>query len=202
MGSLCLLSHDERVKMTIDEQTYRLLEVLGTWISGIGSLLAVIVALYLALSERAVRLKVTAGYRLVMTSGLGKDGEVIDITVANIGARDVVVTNVLWSWGILRRQYAVQVTGSAMDSLRIHQRLEPGHRGSFYIDVDPKDDDNWIRRFAKNLPKYLRKLWVRRMKVGISTAVGKTVWAPIEMSLGKELIEAAELLARESKSNS
>ncbi|HEX5847249.1 MAG TPA: hypothetical protein VFY53_13550 [Rhodoplanes sp.] len=79
-----------------------------------------------------------------------------------------------------------------MDSLRIHGKLEPGHQGPFYIDLDPNDPDNWVRRIAKDMPARFRRLWARRMKVGISTAVGKTVWKPIEKTLQEKLIEAAK----------
>lgn len=177
--------------MTIDENTYRLLVIGGAWLSGIGSLLAVLVALYLARAEQSVRLKISAGHRLVITPGDVDQAEVIDISVANTGARPAVVTNVLWKMGIFKRQYAVQITGSPLDSLRIHQRLEPGHRGSFYIELDPNDEENWIFRFSKNIPQKFRHIWARRLRVGIATAVGKTIWAPVERSLQQKLVETA-----------
>ena len=175
--------------MTLDEHTLRLLEVAGTWVSGIGTLLAVVMALYLARAERAVRLKVSAGVRLVVTPGEERTPEVISIEVVNVGARPAVITNVLWRWGILRRQYAVQVTGSAMDSLKIHQRLEPGHRGSFYIELDQDDQENWARCFVKNMPNRFRALWLRRLQIGVATAVGITQWCVVESTLREKLVE-------------
>jgi hypothetical protein len=95
----------------MNEATYRLLEVIGTWLSGIGSLLAVVVALYLARSQSSVKLKVSVGHRLIVTPGIKRESEVIDISVINVGERPVVITNVLWMTGILKRKYAVQITG-------------------------------------------------------------------------------------------
>ena len=180
----------------MDEHVYRLLEIAGAWLSGVGSLLAVIVALYLARKQGAVLLKINVGYRMVITRGSDDHTEVVAISVSNLGARPVVITNVLWITGIIKRQHAVQLTGSVMDSLRIHQALDPGHQGSFYIEIDPTDADNWMRRMAKDMPYRFRTLWTRRMKVGISTAVGTTVWEPIEKSLQEKLLEVAEALDR------
>lgn len=176
--------------MTLDEHELRLLEVAGTWLSGVGALLAVVTALYLARMERTVRLKVSAGLRLIVTPGEEQTPEVVDITVVNVGERPVVITNVLWRWGILRRHYAVQVTGSPMDSLQILQRLDPGHRGSFYIELNPDDQENWARRFAKNMPKHFRHIWLRRLQIGIATAVGVTRWSSVEGTLREKLSES------------
>jgi hypothetical protein len=177
----------------MDETTYRLLEIAGSWLAGIGSLLAVVVALHLARIEKAVRLAITAGHRLIITPGVGQDAEVVEISVANVGSRPVVITNVQWKMGVVKRQYAVQViTGWDLDSLRIHGELKPGHRGAFYIVLDPNDPTNWIRRFAKNAPRRFGWLWARRLRIGISTAVGKTIWAPIERNLQEKLSEAAD----------
>lgn len=177
--------------MKLDDQTWKLIEVAGTWLSGIGTLLAVIVALYLARIEKAVRLKVSAGVRLVFTQGQDETPEVIAISVVNLGDRPVVITNVLWKWGLFKRGYAVQVTGSPMDSLKIHQTLEVGHQGSFYIAIDAGDQENWFRRFAENLPKRFRKIWLRRLYVGIATAVGTTIWSPVENTMREKLLETA-----------
>ncbi len=178
--------------MKFDEYTLRVLEVAGTWLSGFGTVLAVAVALYLARSQKVVRLNITAGIRLIITPGEEQDTEVVDISVVNTGDRPVVITNVLWRWGVIRRRYAVQVTGSAMDSLRIHQRLDTGHRGSFYIELDPNDRENWSRRFSREMPRRFRGLWLRRLQVGIATAVGTTTWAPAENTLRKKLLESAK----------
>jgi hypothetical protein len=88
----------------MDETTYRLLEVAGSWLAGIGSLLAVVVALYLARAESTIRLKIDAGHRLIITPGVEENAEAISISVANTGARPVVITNVLWKMGIVRRR--------------------------------------------------------------------------------------------------
>jgi hypothetical protein len=79
-----------------------------------------------------------------------------------------------------------------MDSLRIHGKLQPGHQGSFFIDLDPNDKNNWVRRTARDMPARFQKIWVLRMKVGITTAVGKTFWKPIENNLQEKLLEATE----------
>jgi hypothetical protein len=182
--------------MTADEATYRLLEVIGTWLSGIGSLFAVAVALYLARVRSAVKLKITAGHRLIITPGTKAYSEVINIRVVNLGERAVLITGIELVTGILKRKYFAQMTSSPMNNLRIPGTLEPGHQGSFYIELDLKDQSNWIRRIAKEMPPKFRSLWVRRMKVGISTAVGRTVWKRIEKGLQEKLLEAAQAIDR------
>ena len=54
------------MSFAMDETTSRLLEVAGSWVSGIGALLAVFVSL-LARQQTAVKLAVKAGDRIVVS---------------------------------------------------------------------------------------------------------------------------------------
>ncbi|WP_114185635.1 hypothetical protein [Microvirga aerophila] len=69
----------------MDEPTLCLLEVAGTWVSGIGALLAVGVSLHLARQQTAVKLAVRAGPRVIVRPGEPEMPEYISVHVVNLG---------------------------------------------------------------------------------------------------------------------
>ena len=84
----------------MDEATLRLLEVAGSWVSGIGALLAVWVSLHLARRQTAVKLAVAAGHRVIVTPGEPEMPEYVSVRVVNLGQQPVTITNVGWRMGI------------------------------------------------------------------------------------------------------
>src|SRR5215213_9868069 len=77
----------------MSEEAARLWGVIGTWFSGIGSMLAVIVSLYLARRQDRVNLTVSAGIRQLVTPGeRGAPPKFVAIRVVNRGYRRVTVS--------------------------------------------------------------------------------------------------------------
>ena len=50
-------------------ETFQILNTIGTWFAGIGTVSAVIVSLYLASRNSKVQLKICAGHRVLATPG-------------------------------------------------------------------------------------------------------------------------------------
>lgn len=73
------------------------------WVSGIGSLSAAVVALYVALSARRIRLQGYCGERIIVGPGQPKV-DVFSISVTNISQRPTVITNIGFTFGIWRRK--------------------------------------------------------------------------------------------------
>ena len=69
------------------------------WVSGIGSLSAAIVALYVAHTSSRVRLRGYCGRRLVVGGGT-PTLEIISISVTNVSQRTTTVTNIGLSMGL------------------------------------------------------------------------------------------------------
>ena len=71
------------------------------WVSGIGSLAAAGVALYVANSAQRVKLKGYCGHRLII--GLAQpQEEVFSVQVTNVSQRPTVVTNIGFTFGLWR----------------------------------------------------------------------------------------------------
>ncbi|WP_148216758.1 hypothetical protein [Phenylobacterium zucineum] len=119
---------------------------LGQVAGAIATSAAVIVSLWVVLSERAARVTVTAGLRLLLVPGHPEMAEeVINVTVTNIGQRPVRVMSIGWRTGWLRRlgpkwarhQFAIQTNGSRRDSHSPPYILEPGEQKSMLLDLEP-----------------------------------------------------------------
>lgn len=74
---------------------------IADWVSGIGSLAAATVALYVALSSQRVKLRGYCGLRLII-GGQEPKFEVFSVSVTNISQRPTVITNVGFTFGLFR----------------------------------------------------------------------------------------------------
>lgn len=170
----------------MDEATLRLLEVAGSWVSGIGALLAVGVSLYLAKQQTKVKLAVSAGHRLVLTRGEPETPEYVSIRVVNLGQQPVTVTNVGWRFGLFRKKYAMQFLHGSPLTEAPPVELTTGKQASFLIPLD----GGWIEKIAVELDDTFPRVSAWLMKVQISTSVGKIVSRRLEPGLRKKLAEA------------
>jgi hypothetical protein len=96
--------------MLFDRTTWTFINSFADWLSALGTVSAVILALYLARRDKNVRLEVSAGHRIVVTPGTeGPYPEYLMIRIVNIGHREAQITNIGWKVGLFRRlsRYAV-----------------------------------------------------------------------------------------------
>src|SRR6266478_1972713 len=80
-------------------------------LSAIGTLLAVIAALYLSRADRRARIVVSAAITYLVRPGqtLAEGQRLYTLTATNVGLVTVTVTNLCWSVGFLRRKVLYQV---------------------------------------------------------------------------------------------
>jgi len=162
------------------------------WVSGIGTLLAVIVSLYLARQDSRIRLKLSAGLRQVFTTGPappeGRDFIVISVT--NIGRRAASVTGLFWKSMLVRNFYAMQNPGRAPLSAQLPIRLQDGEGADFTIALrDFISNDR--AAFLRMLPRP-RSFTARFLRVHVRTSTGKVFRVRIEQDLGQWLMEYVE----------
>jgi hypothetical protein len=182
--------------LMLSESTLKILEVAGTWVSGIGTLLAVVVSLHLARRQTAVKLDLRAGHRLVVTLGEKQIPEYISIQIVNVGQQPTTITSVGWTIGFFRKSHFVQrVDGDPMSD-QIPKELATGKQAKFFVPLD--QEPNWIERFAANLDARFPAISVRTLRIWVSTTVGKTVFSKPERSLQKMLVEARGKLPKQS----
>lgn len=162
------------------------------WLSAIGTLLAVIVSLYLARRDSRIRLKTSVGRRKIFTTGPappeGKDSIIIAVT--NVGRRVTTVTGLFWKNRLVRNAYAMQNPGRAPLSAQIPIRLQDGDEADFTVVLkDFAINDPAV--FVRMLP-WPRSLTVRFLRMQLRTSTGEIFRARIEKSLRKWLLEYVE----------
>lgn len=185
--------------MTEQELFWTKLAAIGQLLGAVATFAAVVVSLWIALSERRPKLKVKAGERLTIGGGLPEQ-RLLMISITNVGQRVAQVRTVGWQSGhwpwqwpnFLRRQNAVQMpgdTGLGQDPPFV---IEPGQEISVYLDLDhylarikEQDRDPMFSRTWPLLGLIPAKAWVLA-----ATAEGRTARGPVEKPLMRLLVEA------------
>lgn len=170
-----------------------LFNAFGAWGAAIGTISAVIVALYLARSDRIIRIRLSAGHRLV---GSGPDLEKYQhncaIKAVNMGFRKVTITGIGWKVGYLKKRTCDQILSMPPFPSTMPITLADGDEATWYIPFNSKDEDpDWIDTFPLevlgNHPYWTSK----SVRIFVYTSVGKIITAPIEKPLRKRLVAAA-----------
>lgn len=164
-----------------------LFSAIGGWVSGIGTLLAVAISLYLANRRAKVRLKCDAGERIIVTQGKHSGAENqpgVAITITNLTALPVTITTLGWTCG--KKNYWHQMLGDP-ESASLPKRLEYGEQALFWISLAGKED-TWFEVFAQELKK--RGANPHKMKVTVTTSSGGVFRFTPEKELLNKFIRA------------
>ncbi len=178
----------------MDQNTVQIWGVIGTWVASIGTISAVILSLYFAYNRGKIKLKVTAGHRLVITPGLNSRPEYCSIKVVNAGDRPAKITSVGWETGRFKnKKHFVQLFGTpGFDD--IPKVLYEGEEANFMVPLRFKgNDEDWIIRFPKELAGDKGNLsYIKRLKVVVGTSVGQMFRTRVEANLVEKLLESYE----------
>jgi len=127
----------------------------ANWLSAIGTLAAVWVALYLANRATRPNVQLTVGHRIVLEPG-AKDliPEYVMFKVVNGGDRPVRITQIGWKVGLFRKRYAVQMC-ETITSSKLPVDLSHGQEASWMVPLAARDEP-WLTYFAKGMlmPSY------------------------------------------------
>jgi hypothetical protein len=169
--------------MTLD-QIIQIWVAVGTWVAGLATFAAVVVALYLAKQVEKVKLKVHVGLReLVMGDG-SPFQEHLAISVTNLGERAVTINSVGWAVGKGRhRRFALQPEAGVY-SARYPIELTYGKGANFMVSflIIP----TWLKDFATGFVRDLSDRNLKSLVAQIHTSVGQT----IEVKPEYDLLEA------------
>lgn len=173
----------------MDEEAFRFWTLIAQWLTAIGTVGAVVTALYLALRDEQVRLKVTANIKrgiVLAPTPIPDDESTIEIKVTNVGRRAVVMTGINWRFGVINKRYGSQLAHENPYSDSLPQKLEEGEYASFYITESKfKKNEEIISDFLPSRWVTWIPWWVR---IGAQTSTGKTVWGPVAKSLRNWLL--------------
>lgn len=147
-----------------------LLSAIGTWVSGIGTLLAVAISLYLANKKAQVKIKCEVGERVIVIQGSNPDDGYqtgISIIVTNLTSLPVTINTLGWTCG--KNNYWHQMLGDP-DSATLPKRLEYGEQGIFWISLEGKEE-SWFEKFSQQLKT--RGANPKKMKMTVTTSSGE-----------------------------
>jgi hypothetical protein len=164
-------------------ETWKFINSFAPWFSAIGTIAAVIVSLRLATRDRNIRLKVSAGHRLLITPGIEARPEYLNIRVVNIGHRDAQITNIGWKTGVFKKRCAIQILEQNGISSAFPIRLKDGEEANYFISLE----NDWLGEFIDKMLKpcpFIQKYFI---KVQVFTSLGVEFESNIESSLKKKI---------------
>lgn len=156
---------------------------LADWVSGIGSLAAAVVALYVALDSQKIRLRGFCGHRVIV--GIGQPPiDVLAISMTNISQRPTVVTNIGFTFGVLRwKKFGIITFMQDVISHGTPKPLSDGETGNWNVDLGK--DEQWLKDLAEkfSVTRFAAATW----KITIHTSNGGTTTLRPEKNLRKAL---------------
>lgn len=122
------------------------LSMIGTWFSGVATLLAVITSLYIALRDRMAFIGGTVRCGHIITEDDVKP--IIGVTVVNRSLHAIKIKAIYWNVG---GENDLQQLFRNAESDPLPVKLEHGDEANFRIILN--DDDSWLRRMALRMRK-------------------------------------------------
>jgi len=143
------------------------------WVSGIGSLAAVITALYLSHWSQRVRLAFSCRHMAVVGQGVPSQDLVL-FSATNIGSRSTVVRNITMRVGFLRPRYAiVMLHHRDLYCAGIPKALSDGESADWGIPLN--EEKTWIKDLSKDFVATKWDLLTLRFQIHTSNGSTKSV---------------------------
>jgi hypothetical protein len=182
--------------MTMESSWSELLKSLPEWLTAIGTLLAVIVALYLARRDRSIRcIAESTIYVLIDSANVDAASEHVTITVTNIGTRVFTLGGVSWRLGLFKRQNYFLIPPPNQYSSRIPVKLSDGEQASFHFPIAHfRDRDR--PTLLTNAPKRFRRFWLLFTRLLVHTTTGQTFAFRVHKSIRQELLGVRRSVTR------
>ena len=154
------------------------------WVSGCGSLSAAVVALYVALSGRRVRLRGYCGHRIVIGQFQPRT-EVFSVSATNVSQRPTVVTNIGVTFGVWRwKKHGIITFVADQYGNGIPKALSDGETGNWSVPIG--HDNSWLEDLAKQFEINRWAVFTWRVQVHTSNG-GATTFRP-EKNIRKRLL--------------
>jgi hypothetical protein len=167
---------------------------IADWISGLGSLSAVITALYLSRETQRIKLQGYCGIRLVVGGGEPQK-ELIFLSVTNIGHRTTVVNNIGMRVGRIKKRFAIITSYKDLYSDGIPVNVADGEVVKWSIPLI--NDKEWIRDLANGFVK--SESDARSLRFCVYTTHGTVLTIKPEKQLVKEICLALKSKCQTTK---
>jgi hypothetical protein len=171
----------EIIFLGITESQWELINSFANWLAALGTIGAVIVALYLANRSTYPRAKITIGQRLIIESGSQETPEYIFFQIVNIGQVPLNIVQIGWKTGFFNKRYAIQLYEPTLSG-KLPIEISHGQEAQWFIPMKVKNEP-WTEHFAKGflLPNWrLSNFFLRGL---IHSSLGVKFTAKPENSL-------------------
>lgn len=173
----------------IDEATWRLVEVIGLWFTGLATFSAVIVSLYLSWHSSQAKLTVKAGTRILVGDGAKK--EFLAIGIANIGHFPASIVSHGFEVGVFSKKRFIAFQDAAYSD-HLPKRLEAGEALDIripYITGNKRPLMDGLQSVFSDAVKWYQPLWLVlwSFRVEVFTATNQKFGAKVEKSLRDEI---------------
>lgn len=170
--------------MTLDQQL-QVWNVVGTWLAGIATFLAVVVSLHLARKAERVNVRASVGVRLVFAGDGTPAEEHVGFTVVNLGERPVNVVSIGWCVGKRKsKRFCIQpVVGRYTQ--QYPKQLAHGEQASFLVSFQAAP--NWAKEFAAGFVEDVSDKHLRTLRGMVNTSIGQSIEVVPEASLLERL---------------
>ena len=187
----------------MDPITLQLWSVIGTWLAGVGTLGAVITSLWFAFNQNRIKLKVTAGHRIFITSASTEKPDYCFIKVVNVGLRPAKISNVSWQVGKGKKKKQVLQTFGFPGFDDIPKTIQQGEEAVFMIPfLYTSADKDWIVHFPKYIVGDDSPKLIKSLKVCVYTSVGQSFKTKAEPGLIEKIEKSFEANKNKRLNNS
>lgn len=178
----------------MEEQTVNVIHAIASVLTAIGTISAVIFALWLARRDNKINLDVSVNitrHILIANEPIPDDNEYLSITVTNLGVRDATITSSGWQFGIFKKQSFIQIYDFSNPYItRLPKKLNDGDRAELFISID---DFKKNKDFLNSIyDVYLSRLWFIFLKFNIYTSTGKVFNTRLNSRVRKKFLEMKE----------
>ncbi|MFT7042846.1 MAG: hypothetical protein ACJAW7_001604 [Candidatus Azotimanducaceae bacterium] len=169
-------------------ETWKFINSFAPWFSAIGSLSAVVFALYIARQDKRVRLEVSVGHRLMVEPGSGgPTPSYLSIRVVNVGHREVQLSQLTWKAGIFKKSHAIQTISRNGISSPLPTRIKDGEEAHYLVSLDGEHD--WIAAFVKDFLPNFPWLRLHFVRFNVHTTIGSTFTTKLEKGFRELCLE-------------
>lgn len=160
-----------------------ILDVIGTWVSSIGTVGAVITSLWIANNSNKAKLKVSASASYIIDTKSKDKPLVCLINIVNVGKKPVTITCLGWEIGRgkKKKSFLQNTNGSILEE--IPKTLMESQDLS--IGINFNGSGNWLQNMANLLKDYDLKT----MKLVVATNLGESFKAEVDQSLINEILK-------------
>lgn len=171
---------------------WNVLNVAGTWVSGMATATATWVALHIANRSLKQRADVEIAAAMMFGPGLDVDDDYMRFSIVNTGERKIIIDQLGWQIGWFKKAYAYQSLYPVPGNSSLPITLEHGDSAQWFLPLgrSTTDPNCWERHFAKQMLLGYGTIGLRSLRAVFRTSIGTSFKAKPQPSIMGRLRQA------------